>query len=374
MKINIDKTKIKYSEEQIEALRSKGEDALDSLWDTPWVKASLAKPDSEETETIKKLAEAIQNQCGLLIVVATGDIASVINSAIRALPVEGDFPEVVVFGDTLSPLEYSNLILKIRNTETNLIGISTGEESLQLKTAFACIKKMMVSKYGVEKVSEKILLVAGEKSFSLKTMAAEEKLSCLTCQSDIEEIHGITTMGALLPIAIAGIDIDEVLRGCYDSISSPIWDKDGKDYALIKYLLIKDGATSEVVSVAQEELQGVATYAENLFTNETVLATKATLPRDQQRIVRPNTFETVINIEKEETDIMLPIFDGVGEDGSLAIMLKENLQSIIEEHFAKDIPVVTISVETLNSYTFGQLITFLSVSDGITMYLMQNPK
>ncbi|MEF9922297.1 MAG: hypothetical protein RR313_12215 [Anaerovoracaceae bacterium] len=374
MKINIDKTKIKYSEEQIEALRTKGEDALDSLWDTPWVKASLAKPDSEETETIKKLAEAIQNQCGLLIVVATGDIASVIKSAIRALPIEGDFPEVVVFGDTLSSLEYSNLILKIRNTETNLIGISTGEESLQLKTAFACIKKMMVSKYGVEKVSEKILLVAGEKSLSLKTMAAEEKLSCLTCQSDIEEIHGITTIGALLPIAIAGIDIDEVLRGCYDSISSPIWDKDGKDYALIKYLLIKDGATSEAISVGQEELQGVATYAEKLFTNETVLATKATLPRDQQRIVRPNTFETVINIEKEETDIMLPIFDGVGEDGSLAIMLKENLQSIIEEHFAKDIPVVTISVETLNSYTFGQLITFLSVSDGITKYLMQNLK
>ena len=122
--------------------------ALDRLWDSPWVKASVSRADYKTAETLSPVAEKLASECDVVVVIASGDMAKTLRAVLDAVPGDEDGCEVTVFGDTLSTADYDRLFTKLKGKRTGLIAVSDGKEPLELRGALAILKKFVVSEMG----------------------------------------------------------------------------------------------------------------------------------------------------------------------------------------------------------------------------------
>ena len=122
--------------------------ALDRLWDSPWVKASVSRADYKTAETLSPVAEKLASECDVVVVIASGDMAKTLRAVLDAVPGDEDGCEVTVFGDTLSTADYDRLFTNLKGKRTGLIAVSDGKEPLELRGALAILKKFVVSEMG----------------------------------------------------------------------------------------------------------------------------------------------------------------------------------------------------------------------------------
>ena len=120
----------KYGLEELitEELKGKTGEALDRLWEEPWVKAAMDKSDRRREAFIQETAQRFRANSDIIVIVADGALAGLIDAAVSALPAE-DGPTVRVFGSTLSPLEYGEILTELQEADFSLIAVSEGEES-----------------------------------------------------------------------------------------------------------------------------------------------------------------------------------------------------------------------------------------------------
>ena len=371
MNIEINKFGIEYNEETVNELRTLGEDALDYMWKQSLIKKGLSPVDESTIRTIKAHGDRLKNQGKVCVIVASKVEGLLVKGILSALPTEKIVNEVVIIGENLSTRVYEELIVKLKKTDFTVIGIAMSEEEVQVKAAFAILKKLLISKYGPEKAQTKITLVGNKQSSFFSGQAQLDDLPFLLCPDEIEKENIDFTPAVLLPLYVAGVDIEAFMRGYYDLVSSPRWDFDAKDYGLIKAKCIKERFYKENILFYQKEFDCLTSYFEELMAEQNTYIKKYNMPIISNEKLK-NSFITMLSVKTPESDIMMPNFEGTSEEGTLSSLLKEQEDSLCDYLENSNVPGFKIEIEVCDEYNLGQLIYFMEISNGITLHLMKN--
>lgn len=361
MNIKIEKKNL--SQLNLTEWKGKCSEALDCLWESHWLRSSITKNDRKLADVCRELADEITRQSDVALFLCSGAEADLIKAFGSALETREGGAEVLVFGDTFSTAEYEKLLNYLETRDFSLIAVTKGEESLSLRAAYACLKKILISRYGMDRAAERLYAICGKESIQIAKDAAENDYPLINYPAEDTAECGGNTLLALLPLAVKGWDVSEYLDGFYEMLASPIWDLDGCDYAAAKAAAAKKGICAQLL-IWQSRIEAFGRWS----TGGSFDVRR--MPADE-RWLADTFFESHILIEEDDADLMMPYFEGCSTEGSLNSLLGETCEKYFHRENGEN-PGVKLSMKSLDSYNLGQLTAYVQLSEQISEYLLKN--
>ena len=370
--------------EKIIQMRPEASKALDRLWSgeedmTGWVKAPINQSE-EELEYILNIADIIKEEAELLVVIGIGGSYLGAKAAIEALPKVERGAQVRFFGTNFCTDYYRETIEEIKNKRTIVCVISKSGNTTEIKAAFDTIKPLMEMKYKTkEEANKRIIAITDAKNGGLRKETEENGYVNLIIPPDIGGRYSVFTPAGLLPMAVSGIDIRELLRGARDMATSTAWDNDGMDYAICRHLMEKDGRRIEAIEMCHSRLGYLGEWIKQLYGESegkngqglwpATLTFSTDLHSMGQYIQdgRQNFFETIISVDNPEYTITIPQGDLEGK--TIDELNKAMIEGVIKAHRGTGVPVAEIHLPKLDAYHYGQLLYFLETTCAITAML-----
>jgi glucose-6-phosphate isomerase len=235
--------------------KGKGGDFLGWL-DLP---ASTAK---EAINKIKNAAEKLKEKSKFIVVIGIGGSYLGARAVIDALSDNMNFslkkkerenPLILYAGQNLSEDYLADMLKFLENRDYSLIVISKSGTTTEPAIGFRLFKKHLIYKYGKNEAKERILSVTGKEKGALKKLSDAEGYETFAIPDDVGGRFSVLTPVGLLPIAAAGINIDEILEGAKYMqnflLSEKSLDKNPADlYAVLRNLLYSKGKMIEILS------------------------------------------------------------------------------------------------------------------------------
>lgn len=407
-KINLDYSKIFnfISEEEINSLKGEVELAAKKL-ETKTGEGNdflgwLDLPenyDRDEFERIKKAAEKIKNNSELLIVVGIGGsylgaravIESLTHSFYNVLSKESrKAPEIYFAGQNISGRYLKHLIEVIGDRDFSVNVISKSGTTTEPAIAFRIFKELLEKKYG-EKAKERIYATTDFARGALKKLADEKKYETFVIPDDVGGRFSVLTAVGLLPIAVAGIDIESLMKGAKEARENYKNDFDSNDcykYALIRNILYRKGYLVEVLANYEPRLHYIAEWWKQLYGESEGKNQKGIFPaavdlttdlhsmgqylQDGRRIL----FETIINIEEDSEDLKIKEkkedLDGLNylAGKTLSYVNSKAFKGTLLAHIDGGVPCMTINIPEMSAYNLGYLIYFFEKACAVSGYLL----
>lgn len=330
-----------------------------------------------ELEEIKDLVSQIRNLCDVFLVVGIGGSYLGSKAVVESLSpyFSKGKPEIIFVGHQLSGSYLSDLLEYIKGKSVYVNVISKSGETLEPMISFQSIYKYMKKTY--QDYQERVIVTTGESPSALKEIAIKDQLKTFFIPSQIGGRYSVFTVAGLFPIAVSGIDIDQLIEGvkaernCFSESSQ---------YAVTRKHLEEDGKVVEAFTIYEEKLSSIAAWHQQLFAETHGKDQKGILP-----IMNPNTtnlhslgqylqegrkivFETVLQV-KNTKDVSL--------DNYSITMNQLNhlvLHQVAVAHSHGNTPSIIITLEELSAFEVGKLLYFLEVSAAIGGYLLEiNP-
>lgn len=348
--------------------------------------------DQEEFARIKKAAEFIKENAEVLVVIGIGGSYLGAKAVIEALkPYFGNKGVEIVFcGHTLSSTYTKELLDYLKDKSFCINVISKSGTTTEPAVAFRLCKELLEEKYK-EEASKRIFATTDKARGALRTLATLEGYETFVVPDDIGGRYSWFTAVGLLPIACAGIDIDELMRGsktAYDDFTHLPYEKNpALIYASIRNLLYKQSKKIEVLVTYEPKLSFISEWWKQLFGESegkdgvglfpaslvysTDLHSMGQYIQEGERIM----FETILDIAKPNSDIILKA-DDANLDG-LNYLQGKNLSSVnkmaelgtILAHVDGGVPNVVLEVEKIDEYNIGYLLYFFMFSCGVCCYM-----
>lgn len=367
---------------------------------TGWIDLPI-NYDKEEFDRIKKAAAKIQKESEVLVVIGIGGsylgaraaIDFVKGSMYNSLPADKrSTPEILYAGNCISP-DYTKQIIDIigdRDFSVNVI--SKSGTTTEPAIAFRLFKEMLVKKYGAEKAADRIYATTDKERGALKTQADSEHYETFVVPDDIGGRYSVLTAVGLLPIAVAGIDIDALMSGAADARKRALEDNyesnDILQYVAARNILLNKGKEIEVLVNYEPSLHYVSEWWKQLFGESEGKDQKGLFPasldfttdlhsmgqylQDGRRIM----FETVMSIGASMDDITISKedddLDGLNylAGKGMHYVNQNAMEATIEAHADGGVPSLVIDIPCRNEYCLGQLFYFFEFACGVSGYLL----
>ncbi len=329
-----------------------------------------------DTTKVKEIANRVKEKAEVFIVIGIGGSYLGSKAIIDSLTpyFKKSKTEVIYAGTNLSSEYMNDLLTFISSKEVMINLISKSGSTLEPNIAFDLIKKELEKKYSKEELASRIIITT-ETDNNLDKKANDLGYQTLEIPKDIGGRFSCLTPVGLLPIAVAGYDIDELLRG---SEAGKNYYKEAYDYALLRHANYQNNKYIEAFTIYEEKLYMFTEWFKQLFAESQGKDYKGILPisvvntRDLhslgQFIQEGNKvlFETVLKVN-ESKDIELSAM-------SLNTLNHIALDKVCEAHLQDNSESLIIEIDKIDEYHLGQLIYFfyLSVSIGGLM-LEVNP-
>lgn len=294
--------------------------------------------DKEEFDRIKKAAEKIKSDSDVLVVVGIGGSYLGARAAIELLShtfynklskEERKAPEVYFAGNSISGTYLAHLIQVIGDRDFSVNVISKSGTTTEPAIAFRIFKEMLEKKYGVEEARKRIYATTDAAKGALKKLSTEEGYETFTIPDNVGGRFSVLTPVGLLPIAAAGISIDDLMAGAREAqndYKAEFKNNDCYKYAAVRNLLLRDGKAIELLINYEPKVHFVAEWWKQLFGESEGKDGKGLFPasvdlstdlhsmgqyiQDGQRIL----FETLIDVVSPDADVVIP-FDEADLDG-----------------------------------------------------------
>ena len=201
--------------------------------------------DKEEFDRIKTCAAALREKCEVFVVCGIGGSYLGARAAIEMMKglYANDKVEMIFLGNTFSSTYIAQVLNYIKDTEVCVNVISKSGTTTETALAFRLLKQFMEEKYGKEEASKRIVATTDKARGTLKTIATKEGYETFVIPDDIGGRFSVITPVGLLPIAVAGIDIDLIMQGlkkAYDDFADPNLDTNtAYAYAVARRMLEK---------------------------------------------------------------------------------------------------------------------------------------
>jgi len=355
---------------------------------------------------ITKTAEEIYKNADLLICIGIGGSylgAKAVADALlhpfhNALAKnERKGPKILFAGQNISSKWLEAIINEIKTNKSVYVNvISKSGTTTEPGIAFRLIKCEIEKKYGKNEAPKRIIATTDEKKGALKTLSNKEGYRTFVIPDDVGGRYSVLTAVGLLPIASAGINLNELLQGAKDASEfgkvKDIKKNPALLYALIRNLLLKEGYHTEILINYEPTLHYINEWWKQLFGESEGKNNKGIFPasvdftsdlhsmgqwiQEGQRFI----FGTIINIEDTDSDLKVPSdVDSPDELEYLAgktyfEINRQAFKGTLIAHYDGGVPNIIFNVPELNEYYLGQLLYIFEEACGISGYLLEvNP-
>ncbi len=361
--------------------------------------------DKKEFARIKKAAKKIKKESDILVVIGIGGsylgaravIESLTSSFYNMLSdKQRKYPQILYVGNNLSPNYINELIDYIGNKDFSVNVISKSGTTTEPAVAFRIFREILENKYGIDEARSRIYATTDKEKGALKTLADNEGYEQFVVPDNIGGRYSVLTAVGLLPIAVAGIDIDKLMEGArigqerYND--SNLKYNECYQYAVARNILYKARKNIEILVNYEPKMHYFTEWWKQLFGESEGKDKKGIFPAGVDFTTdlhsmgqyiqegKRNLFETVIAIENPNTDIKIhPDDDNLDGLNYLAgkgldYVNKKAMEGTIKAHVTGNVPNMLIKMEQLDEKNIGELIYFFEKACAMSgMLLGVNP-
>ena len=254
--------------------------------------------------------------------------------------------------------------------------ISKSGTTTETSIAFRIFKDLLETTKGKEVARKRIIATTDKEKGALKTLATNEGYTTFVVPDDVGGRYSVLTAVGLFPIAMAGINIDEMLNGAADArakYNNPdLNTNEAYQYAVARQMLSKQGFPAEMFVTYELQLSMVAEWWKQLYGESEGKEQKGIFPAGVDFTTdlhsmgqyiqegRRNLFETVISIESSSSDITInkdeDNLDGLNylSGKTLDYVNKKAMEGTIKAHVSGDVPNIVINIEKLDEENIGE--------------------
>lgn len=356
--------------------------------------------DKEEFARIKSAAQTIQENSEVFIVIGIGGSYLGAKAALdflthtfyNDLPSEKrQTPKIYFAGNHISSTYLQELLDVIEGYDVTLNVISKSGTTTEPAIAFRLLRNKLIEKYGEEEAIARIYATTDASQGALKSAADELGYETFVIPDDVGGRFSVLTAVGLLPIAVAGGDIDALMQGAADAAeayqSPQLAENEAYQYAAIRNILLRKGYTTEIIVNYEPKLNNFSQWWTQLFGESEgkdgrgIYPSTANFSTDLHSVGqyiqdgRRNLFETVLKIEEPAKKIQIPEEDG-DADGLAYIQGEEvsyvndkALEGTLLAHVDGGVPNFILHIPDMTAYSLGHLFYFFEIAVGISGYL-----
>ena len=363
-----------------------------------WLKLPVAG-ETDEMRRINAVASKIRANSDVFVVVGIGGSYLGPRAAIELLQGpnhnigkgKGD-PQIFFAGNGLSTRHWNELMRLLDGKDFSLAVISTSGTTTEPAIAFRGLKAMLEEKYGANGAKERIVAITDPCKGALRQMATEEGWETFVIPPDAGGRYSVLTAVGLLPMAVAGIDINKVMKGAYEakefydnlrSFENPVW-----LYAGVRNLLYRNGKCIELLESFEPGFKMMGGWWQQLFGESEGKDGKGIFPVTAEftadlhslgQMIQQgerNIFETMVRFDAPE-QLYTVGSDDKNLDG-LNYLAGKTLDFVDEKaylgtlaaHVDGGVPVITMDMGELNDEKLGEMFYFFEVCCGVSAYML----
>jgi len=348
--------------------------------------------DKEEFARILETSKKIREKAQVLVVIGIGGSYLGARAVIEMLGSSFKInkgTEVIFAGQNISSSYIADLLDYISDKEVCLNVISKSGTTTEPAIAFRILREFVENKYGKEEARNRIFVTTDKERGALKVLANNEKYETFVVPDDVGGRYSVLTAVGLLPIAVAGLDIEKLMEGArvasenYKSVNN-----DCDKYVALRNALYRKGKTTEIMVSYEPSMHYFSEWWKQLYGESEGKDHKGIFPasvdfssdlHSMGQYIQDglrNIFETVINVEKPKRELTLKEdpdnldgFNFVAGKTIHEINQKAFLGTVLA-HTDGGVPNIIINVPELSEFYVGQLIYFFEKACGISGYLL----
>jgi glucose-6-phosphate isomerase len=359
---------------------------------------------AEFLNEIKACAEVLRSNCDTVVVAGIGGsylgaraVIEALGNSFAGLPNHGENPNILFAGNNIGEDYLYELTQYLKGRNFGVINISKSGTTTETALAFRLLKKQCEEQRGKEMARKVIVAVTDAKKGAARTTADKEGYTSFIIPDNVGGRFSVLTPVGLLPIAVAGFDIDKLVQGAADMEAAtapgvPFEENPSAVYAAVRNILYAQGKKIEILVNFQPKLHFMNEWWKQLYGESEGKDLKGIFPaavdfstdlhsmgqwiQEGERTI----FETVISVETPEHTLLFP-HDEENLDGLnfLAGKRVDEVNKMAElgtqlAHVDGGVPNMRVVVDRLDEYNLGQLIYFFEKACGISGLLLQvNP-
>ncbi|MBY9080934.1 glucose-6-phosphate isomerase [Paenibacillus sp. HN-1] len=385
---------IKLAHEQLHSKTGTGSDY------TGWIDLPQTY-DKEEFARIQAAAKKIQGDSDVLIVIGIGGSYLGARAAIESLThsfynnldkSKRKTPEIYFAGNNISSTYVTHLLQLIEGKDFSVNVISKSGTTTEPAIAFRIFRAALEKKYGKEEARKRIYATTDKARGALKTLATEEGYETFVIPDDVGGRYSVLTAVGLLPIAAAGISIEEIMAGAAaaaDEFNNPdVATNLSYQYAAVRNALYRKGKTTEILVNYEPSLHYVSEWWKQLFGESEGKDFKGIYPssvdfstdlHSMGQFIQEgnrNIFETVIQVDQVREHITIESdpddLDGLNflAGQTVDFVNKKAFQGTLLAHTDGQVPNLVVTIPDQTPYSFGYLVYFFEKACGISGYLL----
>lgn len=358
--------------------------------------------DKAEFAEIKKAAEKIRNDSEVLIVIGIGGSYLGARAAIEFIKSQNynllrkGAPEIYFAGNTISSDSLNELVEIIGDRDFSVNIISKSGTTTEPAVAFRIFRDMLEKKYGKEEAAKRIYATTDACKGTLKSLSDTLGYKTFVIPDDVGGRYSVLTAVGLLPIAVAGIDIDAIMQGAADAMKEySVADLENNDcykYAAIRNILYRGGKKIELMVSYEpsftmmnewfKQLYGESEGKDGkgIFPASVVFSTDLHSMGQYIQEGERTLFETVVVFDKSKTEVEIKEeegdFDGLNflANKNLSFVNRKAFEGTVLAHTDGGVPNIVLEVEKMDEYNLGQLIYFFEKACAVSGYILDvNP-
>lgn len=362
-----------------------------------WVKLPSETP-AALLQDIKATAAKLQKECEYVVCVGIGGsylgakaVIDALSDSFQSFIPHTDYPKVLFAGQNIGEDYLAELQKLLEGKKFGIIVISKSGTTTEPAIAFRMLKEQLEKQAGKDVAKDLIVAITDEKKGALRTLATQEGYKTYVIPDNVGGRFSVLTPVGLLPIAVAGFDIEKLVAGASfmeEKTKHPGSDNAAEIYAMMRNALYQAGKKIEILVNYNPKLHNFGEWWKQLYGESEGKDGKGIFPaavdlttdlhsmgqwiQDGERTI----FETVISVETSNCELRIPT-DVANLDGInyLAGKRVDEVNKMAElgtriAHNEGGVPVIKITIPQLCEHTLGELIYFFEKACGISGYIL----
>lgn len=364
---------------------------------TGWYDRPVAY-DKDEYARIKAAAERIGKMCDIFVVIGIGGSYLGARAALEFIKsplynnLKKDTPDIYFAGNNISSSALADLLAICDGKDICVNVISKSGTTTEPAVTFRVFRDYLENKYGKDGAKERIFATTDKARGTLKSFSDKVGYETFVVPDDIGGRYSVLTAVGLLPIAVAGIDIDAMMKGAADArekyTTADFAKNDCLRYAAYRNILYRKGKTTEILVSYEPAAQMLSEWwkqlygesegkdGKGLYPSSVVFSTDLhSLGQYIQSGLR-NLFETVLDIKNSNDPFVVP-FDSENVDGLNFLAGTEyhkiNRSAMLATLFAHtdgNVPNILLEIDDRSAYSFGYLVYFFELACAVSGYTL----
>ncbi len=348
--------------------------------------------DKEEFSRIKKAAHTIERTSEVLVVVGIGGSYLGARAVIEALSpyFEKRGMEIIFAGNSISSTYLTRLKDYLWDKDFAVNVISKSGTTTEPAIAFRFLYELLKKKYMKDELTEHVFITTDKAKGALREIGVKNDYEMFIVPDDMGGRYSVFSGVGLLPIAVAGLNIDKLMEGAKEAANNLSIKNNNPaiEYAAIRNALYRKEFNIELLESYEPSLTYIVEWWKQLFgesegkEHKGIWPSGALFTTDLHSLGqyiqegRRNLFETVIDIETPSADLDIP-FDRDNLDGlnylagkTIDYVNKQAMKATCKAHEDGGVPQIVLSIDELNEHNLGYLLYFFMVSCAVSGYTL----